>query len=195
MAVERTEDEGITADVLHITMGGQPYRLRPLTIRESDEWVGMLSAMMSTLEEVHGDDGDEILRRLLLASTEAALALLLAYDHDHVLGDEEHIRDTASKRELKAALEQMVTVEDPFGEADAHSVVVAFGLPSRMIAAGLEAVSEPLLRLVRSQSSPSPIGDSTTPATSIPAGPASNSSSTGRTRTRGSAGKPESKAS
>jgi len=194
MTVERTEEDGLAA-LLIVSMGGKPYRLRTLPLVESDAWLDLLGSAMSAVDVMETSDGDQMLRSMLKSSSAAMLRLLVAYDHDGVLGGADAIRERMTKRELSAALDGMVTAEDPSGEATARSVAAAFGEPSRLLEAGMRVVAEPLLRLVKSPSSPSASGDSTTPGTSDPDGQESNSSSTGPTPSSERGAKPKSKAS
>lgn len=177
---ERTEEAGL-AGLLDITMGGRVYTLPALTIEQSDQWLDRLGAAMADAEVLDGDSGADTLRTLLRHAAETALELVVAYDTTGVLGGADEIRRRATKRELSEALEMMVKVEDPFGEGGQRLVAAAFGYPARLAAERLELVTEPMLRLVRSLSTPSEPGDSTTPGTSDPDGPESSSSSTGPT--------------
>lgn len=195
MTVERTEEEALSL-LLTVSMGGQEYQLPTLSLKASDAWLDQLGAAMAEVDVVEeGEDGTAMLQALLKASGNAMLRLVVAYDHTDVLGGMGAIQETMTKRELVAALEGMVTAEDPSGEAAARSVVEAFGEPSRMMERGVRMVTEPMLRLVQSPNGLSVSGDSTTAETSIPGGRESSSSSTGRTPKTASRRTPKSAAS
>lgn len=194
MTVERTEDAGL-AGVLDVTMGGGPVRLRALTYDESEVWLERYADALSSTETTDGDTDEARMRSLVTAATRTALDLVLAYDIDGVLGGADAVRARASRREIAAALELMVTVEDPLSETAPRLAALVFGLPSQIALERVEAaINEPVLRLVRSLSTRSAPGASTG-ATSGDAGPRSSSSSTGRTRRTGTAGTSTSAAS
>ena len=87
-----------------------------------------------------------------------------------------------SKRELRAALDEMVTAEDPFGEAVAHSVATGFGLPSRFLASGMRVVLDQLAEPLQAPSTDGRSASDSTTRASAGNGRASSSSSAGRTR-------------
>lgn len=187
MTVERTEDAGL-AGVLDVTMGGEPVRLRALTYDESEVWLERYADALSSTETTDGDTDEARMRSLVTAATRTALDLVLAYDIDGVLGGADAVRARATRREITAALELMVTVEDPLSATAPRLAAMVFGLPSQIALERVEAaINEPVLRLVRSLSTPSGPGASTG-ATSGDGGPRSSSSSTGRTRRTGTAG-------
>lgn len=179
VATERTEDLG-EVGVLHLTMRGQPVKLRVLTIEESDAWLDTLARLLSGLDvpDMEGDAA-EAMARVFHAGSDARLSVIAAYDIEGVLGGPDAIRKSMSKQELAAALEVMVEAEGPLGLADARSVVEAFGLPLKRAAVTLRALGA-LSRPERSPSRPSSTGASPTP-TSTGRGRASSSSSGGRT--------------
>ena len=85
MAEERTEAEAL-AQVLTISVGGEPVALRTLTIDESDAWLRRLTGAVDVeLAEAEGDA--DTLARMLALPAQAALDLVAAYDVDGVLGD------------------------------------------------------------------------------------------------------------
>ena len=179
MTQERTEEAGLSG-FLDVTIGGSPVRLRALTIAESDTWLDLYADAMATADVMQGDAPGDMMRSLVKSSGAAALRLVKAYDIDGTLGD---IETVATRREVAAALEMMVTVEDPLVEDAGRLMRAAFGLPTQTAAERLEEeVVAPMLRLVKSLSTPSALGDSTTPETSATDGPVNNSSSTGPTR-------------
>lgn len=182
---ERTEELALSG-LLPLTIGGQPVELRTLTIEESDRWLGQLAADLAALEvPISEHDGMAMLTGFLTSSAGAALRLIAAYDVEGVLGGIDAVRAKASKRELKAALEQMVTAEDPFGEDGARSVAAAFGAPSRLLRLGMSAALDEMAASLRepSMSGPSP-GMASATHGSGESGPASSSSSAGPTRKR-----------
>ena len=176
--MDRTEEEALDGH-LHITLGGQPVELRVLTIAESDVWLDLLAATLSGLDVPESEDAASDIRSYFTASSEAAIGLVEAYDVDHTLGD---LRATAHKREIPVVLERMIVAEDPFGEGAAHSVAVAFGAPSRFLAAGMDLA---LTALVPSPPDDSKNGHSddtdSLVASSVGSGPANSSSSDGPT--------------
>lgn len=129
---ERTEDAALRG-VLTLTLGGEEVGLRTLTLDESDEWLDLLAQHLSDIE-LPSTDGTVAIKGALTAPAASAAVLLAAYDRDATLGGLEAIRAKASKRELKTALELMVSAEDPFGEGVALSVAEAYGAPSRLLA-------------------------------------------------------------
>jgi hypothetical protein len=179
---ERTEAEAL-AQVLTISVGGEPVTLRTLTIDESDAWLRRLTGAVDVeLGEAEGD-ADTLARMLALPAT-AALDLVAAYDVDSVLGEPASLRARMTKRELHGALEAMADAEDPFGEGAARLAAEVFGAPSRFLATMTSLVLDGLT------TAPSPSGASTPGAstgqpTSDPAGAASASWSAGRTGTSG----------
>jgi hypothetical protein len=195
VTTERTEETGLSG-LLEVTIGGQPVRLRALTIAESDEWLARLATALADAEVMEdGETSADTLRQLVTHASASALEMVLAYDLDGMLGGTEGIRTRATKREVADALEMMVTVEDPLGPSTRRLVEAAFGLPAQLAADHLEQINQPMLRLVRSLNTLSERGASTTPGTSDPDGPASSSSSTGRTRRTGTGATPKSAAS
>ena len=168
--------------ILPITMGGQPYELRTLGLDESDAWLAQVAAKLSEVDLPDAPTGADSITALMTWSSGAVLSLVLAYDLGNALGGEAAIRAAMSKQELKAAMDAMVTAEDPFGEAVAHSVAVGFGAPSRFLASGMRMV---LTQMIASQLERSTAGLSgptaSTMAPSEPVGAASSSSSDGRT--------------
>jgi hypothetical protein len=188
MTEERTEAEAL-AQVLTLSVGGEPVALRTLTIDESDAWLRRLTGAVDVeLPDAEGDA--DTLARMLALPAQAALELVAAYDVDGVLGDPESLRTRMTKRELHAALEAMADAEDPFGEGAARLAAEVFGAPSRFLAAMTQLVIDGLASpTVPSPSGASTPGVSTGPATSDPAGAASASSSAGRTATSGNGSK------
>ncbi len=184
MTNERTEEAGLSG-LLEVTIGGQAHTLPALTIDQSDAWLDELAVALADTDILNGDSGQDTIRALLHHAATTVLRLVVAYDTTGVLGGVDEIRRRATKRELADALEKMVKVEDPFGEGTQRLVVAAFGYPVRLAAERLEEQASPMLRLVRSLSTPSEPGASTTSGTSEPDGPASSSSSTGPTPSTG----------
>jgi len=188
MAEARTEALAL-AQVLTVSVSGEPVALRTLTIDESDAWLRRLTGAVDVeLPDAEGDA--DTLARMLALPAQAALDLVAAYDVDGVLDEPASLRTRMTKRELHAALEAMADAEDPFGEGAARLAAEVFGAPSRFLAAMTSLVIEGLA----SPTAPSPSGASTPGAstgreTSAPAGAASASSSAGPTATSGSARK------
>ena len=174
----RTEEDALDG-VLHLTLGGQPVELRVLTIAESDVWLDLLASTLSGLDIPESQDAAGDIRSYFTASSEAAIGLVEAYDVDKKLGD---LRSTAHKREIPIALERMIEAEDPFGEAAAHSVAVAFGAPSRFLGAGMDLALAAIVPSPPddSKNGLSDVSDSLV-ASSIEAGLANSSSSVGPT--------------
>lgn len=131
---ERTEDAALRG-VLHITIGGEPVELRTLTLDESDEWLDLLASHLSAIE-IPSESGEAAIKGALTAPAGSARVLVEAYDRDGTIPD----IGKAHKRELKAALEEMVMAEDPFGEGIAHSVAQAYGAPAKVVAQVLSYV-------------------------------------------------------
>jgi hypothetical protein len=166
-------------------MGGQPYELRTLTLDESDEWLGKVAAAMSAIEIPDEVSWLGDIAALLTTSATAVAGLVAEYDRDGVLGGLDVIRARMTKRELKAAMDAMVTAEDPFGTDVARSVATGFGAPSQTLAFGIERVA------VASQLAISMNGRSARSGSTIDgsaaSGAASSSSSAGPTPTSVSA--------
>ena len=177
---ERTEDAALRG-ILTVSMGGQPYQLRTLTIDESDDWLGKLATGLSSVELPEGADGTAAMRALLTASSAAVASLVAAYDLDGILGGLAVIRGRMSKRELRAALDAMVTAEDPFGEDAARSVAEVFGAPSRFLAAGMRMVMAQIASPLAASTNGRSRATASTSDASAANGAASSSSSDGRT--------------
>jgi hypothetical protein len=174
---ERTEDAALSR-VLHLSIGGEAVTLRTLSLDESDIWLHRLGASIAAIDVPDditwlGDIG-----ALLTASAESVRGLVKAYDLDGALPADWQERMT--KRELKAALEVMVTAEDPFGTDVARSVAVGFGAPSQALQFGMRQVAlvSQLARSTAGLSASAPTTDA-----SGESGAASSSSSDGRTGT------------
>jgi hypothetical protein len=180
----RTEAEAL-AQVLNVSVGGEPVALRTLTIDESDAWLRRLTGAVDVeLPDAEGD-ADTLARMLALPAT-AALELVAAYDVDGVLGEPASLRTRMTKRELHDALEAMADAEDPFGEGAARLAAEVFGAPSRFLAAMTSLVIDGLASPTDgSPSGASMPGASTGHRTSDPVGAASASSSAGPTATSG----------
>lgn len=188
MVAERTEDLG-EIGVLHLTVGGQPVRLRVLTIEESDAWLDTLARVLSSLDvpDMEGEPAD-VMARVFRAGSDARVRVVAAYDIEGVLGGVEAVRKRMSKQELASALEVMVEAEGPLGMVDARSVVEAFGLPLKRAAGTLGALAA-ISRPERSPSRRSGTGASPTPRSTGP-GRASSSSSGGPTSNEPSSATP-----
>lgn len=131
---ERTEDVALRG-ILPITIGGQPVELRTLTLDESDAWLDLLASHLSAIE-IPSESGEAAIKGALTAPAGSARVLVEAYDIDGTIPD----IGKATKREIKDALEQMVSAEDPFGEGIAHSVARAYGAPAQVVAQVLSYV-------------------------------------------------------
>lgn len=187
---ERTEDLALRR-VLPIAMGGARYELRTLTIDESDAWLRLVAERLAAIEDdLFKDSGVDSIAALLTASSRTVVGLVAAYDLEDTLGGEAAIRGRMSKPELRAAMDAMVTAEDPFGEAVARSVAEGFGVPSRFLASGMRMVlaETALSQLASSTTGLSEAMGSTTALSALP-GAASSSSSAGRTRRTASTAK------
>ena len=181
MVDERTEGAALSG-TLEVRMGGAAITLRALTIDESDAWLDKVGEALATVGVPDGVSGTAGISQLLTGSSSAIAALVAAYDIDDALGGIEIIRGRMSKRELKAAMDAMVTAEDPFGEAAALSVATGFGLPSRFLAAGMRVVLDELVLSAPASSTDGHSASALTGPASADSGRASNSSSAGRTR-------------
>lgn len=179
---ERTEGLALSR-VLPLLVGGQTVQLRTLSIDESDAWLGLVAARLASVDLDQTLAASESIAELMTWSSSAVVGLVAAYDLDGTLGGIEAIRSTMSKGELKAAMDAMVTAEDPFGEAVARSVVETLGLPSRFLATftRMEVTRAIASQLASSTTGPSAPTDSTI-GPSEPVGVASSSTSDGRTR-------------
>lgn len=178
----RTEEAAL-GGFLSLSMDGRQYQVPVLTIERSDAWLRLVADATANVRLPSDDDGGAIVHQLLTASAGAALDLVVAYDRTGVLGGADAIRAAMSKRELRSALETMVTAEDPYGEDGAHSVAVALGAPTRMVGYVMDQALEAMASLLRVPSTPMPSatgGSDTTP--SVVPGPESSSSSGGPTR-------------
>ena len=184
MAEARTEALAL-AQVLTVSVSGEPVALRTLTIDESDAWLRRLTGAVDVeLPDAEGDA--DTLARMLALPAQAALDLVAAYDVDGVLDEPASLRTRMTKRELHAALEAMADAEDPFGEGAARLAAEVLGAPSRFLALVSETAMAASSPPAPSPSGASAPGASTGSPTSAPAGAASASSSSGRTGTNGS---------
>lgn len=178
----RTEDEA-ESGFLTVVMGGRDYRLRVLTIGESEEWQTFLSTVLAGLQVPESDDledgGAAFIDVLLKDGARGRRRVLLAYDLDDVLGGEDYVKKRMTQRELATALEVVLDAEYPFVE-ERRSVVEAFGMPLRILALASASAAVDTSRQERSLSGLSPSGDSPTP-TSDDAGHKSSSPSGGPT--------------
>lgn len=178
MTEHRTEDEA-EAGLIRVSMGGERFTLPVLTIEKSEEWQAEVGAELSALDDGLGS-GDGTLGSVLQRGGQAMRTVVLAYDVGGVLGGDDGIRKRMTQRELWQATESMIDAEFPFDEAARRSVAEMFGLPLKALEIVSKTVMEEASRQAKYPSGPSPIGESTTPA-SDESGPVNNSSSDGRT--------------
>lgn len=184
----RTEAEA-ESGYLTVIMGGRPYRLRVLTIEQSEDWQTTLSTTLAGLQVPDDDDvqdgGASFIDALLKDGARGRRKALLAYDRDGVLGGEDYVVKRMTQRELATALEVILDAEFPFVE-ERRSVVEAFGMPLRVLALASAAAAAAVSPSERSASGLSPSGASTTAASGA-SGPKSSSPSAGPTASGGRA--------
>jgi len=181
MTEERTEGAALSRS-LTVVMGGDAFELRTLTIDESDAWLMQVGTALSAVDIPESTSDADAVGLLLTGSAGSVVGLVGAYDLDDILGDTGAIRGRMSKRELRVAMDAMVTAEDPFGEAVALSVATGFGMPSRFLASGMRVVLDQLALPVPEPSTDGRSASGLTTSASGTNGRKSNSSSAGRTR-------------
>lgn len=125
---QRTIEQRVTQAPVEFQLGGEPVRLRVLTIAEARSWKQYVSAKLGELASTQatGDALVELLTRLLRDSTDELLDVVLRYDLDRtipgqVVDDESGlyrsswVDEHATELEVEDAFLAVVTVGLPFG--------------------------------------------------------------------------------
>lgn len=194
---ERTEGAGAAASILTVTMGGEPYRLRALTIEKAEAWQVLMARLAAGMSVDPGAEPADIFAGLMAAGTNVGIEALRAYDDagDAVLGGAERIRKLMLPSELRSAMEVVVSAAVPFDEDASRSVALAFGGPSRVLATTLMTTMAQVILGSRAQapSTPTPSDAGASDGTaSDGSGPPSSSSSDGSTAMNGTDSMPSS---
>lgn len=116
-SAERTEEEKLTSAPIKVILGGKPYDVKPLVIRESREWrkkAGEFQAKITRYASVSSDDPEafeKAMAEMLTTRIDQAIDLFFAYAKDL---DRDEIEAIATDAEVAKAFEQVVAIAFPF---------------------------------------------------------------------------------
>lgn len=120
MATKRTEEEIVAQAPITVTLGGKPYEIKPLVIRDSRKWRTKVVEVLSTLPayaKVTTEDTElfgEAINAMLGVMPDKVIDLFFAYAEDL---NQEEIEAVATDAELAVAFEQVVELAFPLANS------------------------------------------------------------------------------
>ena len=132
VAESRTEEEKVTQASIEVILGGKPYQIKPLVIRESREWRKRLAKEIGAFSEFVGVDTNDpekfraLVEANLVDRADAVIDLFFAYARDL---SRDEIENTATDTEINAAFVEVLKIALPL----AGGVTPAMGSLSQQV--------------------------------------------------------------
>lgn len=121
--------EDILAREVHLVLGGQEFTLPVLNIAENRAWKAKFNEALPRLLSGPEPDNTALILAYIGAHPDDLLALLQAYDRDHVLPAGDWIMEHESEQGLLAAFLEVLSAADPLDRAAIMQVLT--GPPPR----------------------------------------------------------------
>lgn len=185
-------DEQVAGGFLYVTLGGQEYELRVLSMAQNRKWIAELRTTVARiLGETPSLDGIEDFIDLLATNSEAEMDLLIAYDNlgaEPVLPEREWIDSHATDREVYEGVKRAAAAAFPKGPDLLRIVPDLLPMLMQAVSKGVAAAaiamasSKPMNGSQPNMAGPRPSSNGTSPT--------SSSSSTSTKRPRAARPKP-----
>ena len=117
---KRTEEQIVTSANITAILGGMPYEIKPLVIRDSRGWraevIGLIAKLPGEINKTTDNPADfeSSFNKLLVTMPDQVIDLFFAYAKDL---DRDEIESVATDVELASAFEKIVEVAFPLTQS------------------------------------------------------------------------------
>jgi len=134
MVEKRTEEQIVAQAGIEVILGGKPYSIAPLVIRDSREWRRKVISLIAPIPEMTKkttdtpEDFEQALTTLLVSMPDQVIDLFFEYAKDL---PREKIESSATDAEIAQAFKEVIAVAFPLAQSAPDVITRIYSQPEK----------------------------------------------------------------